>query len=435
LLAHPFYQRFDTWYSDARSHVGTSIPQPSVWANVRQPRFTRKIPRVLLVTSKYFLLGELTRACQVSGFEYEIMELGTETLDQKEFMLSLLQKVTSYKPDCLITMNHLAIDIEGVMVDMLKRMQIPMASWFLDNPHLILEGYTSAQSPWLALFTWDSDNIASLKAAGHEHVIYLPLATDPNRFSPTQKKGPLNKIVCRDVTFVGNSMVYKVANRLEKGRFSRPLLRQYKETARAFGASNERSVRAFLHQYDADIAAAFEALQSPEDYLVYEAMLTWEATRQYRQACAKALLPFTPLFVGDHGWHIALKHDTSWVYHPPVAYYDELPRIYPYSTINFNCTSKQMKGAVNQRIFDVPAAGSFVLSDWREQMDALMERDKEIVVYDEIEEIPDLIRFYLKNTAARKAVVKAGRARVLAEHTWAQRIQSLVAHMKEIYGA
>ena len=145
------------------------------------------------------------------------------------------------------------------------------------------------------------------------------------------------------------------------------------------------------------------------------------------------LLPFRPLLVGDRGWRQIFK-GREFALHPEVTYYTELPRVYPFCAINFNCTSKQMKGAVNQRIFDVPAAGAFVLTDWREQMERLFEPGKEIIAYHELDEIPELTRYYLDNPAARAAIVRAGRRRVLAEHTWDHRIQHLIATMRAIYG-
>ena len=94
-----------------------------------------------------------------------------------------------------------------------------------------------------------------------------------------------------------------------------------------------------------------------------------------------------------------------------------------------------MKGAVNQRIFDVPCAGAFVLTDWREQMDELFVPGKEVIFYREPEETPELIRHYLANPAERARIAKAARLRVLAEHTYAHRLQTLIARMREVYAA
>jgi spore maturation protein CgeB len=115
---------------------------------------------------------------------------------------------------------------------------------------------------------------------------------------------------------------------------------------------------------------------------------------------------------------------------PEVNYYDELPRIYGESAINFNATSLQMKAAVNQRIFDAPAAGGFVLTDFREQLAELFEVGEEVVIFRDPEEIPDLVRFYLKNPKLRTKITAKARRRVLGEHTYRHRVAAMLAAMR-----
>ena len=93
-----------------------------------------------------------------------------------------------------------------------------------------------------------------------------------------------------------------------------------------------------------------------------------------------------------------------------------------------------MKGAVNQRVFDVPVCGGFLLTDHRRQMEDLFEPGREIVCYREPGEIQDLVRHYLARDDARRAVTEAARKRILAEHTYDLRLASLVRTMREIYG-
>ena len=157
-------------------------------------------------------------------------------------------------------------------------------------------------------------------------------------------------------------------------------------------------------------------------------------TRLYRNGCVRRLLPFCPLIVGDRGWRIEFRREPCQPrYLDALSYYAELPAFYEHSAINFNCTSKQMKGAVNQRVFDVPAAGAFVLTDWRPQMEQLFEPD-EMACYHDPEEIPDLARHYLAHPAERRKLAAAARNRVLACHTWEHRLQALLEHMRRIYG-
>lgn len=318
-------------------------------------------------------------------------------------------------------------------MDLLARLQLPLASWFVDNPHLIIHLYTRCVSPWTALFTWDSDNIPSLHAAGFEHVFYLPLGTDPERFCPGKERDAPAAWRAA-ISFVGNSMLYKVGGRLKNGRFPRALLLPFKTVARAFMESELRSVPALLERDFPDVHARYLALPDNEARLAYETAVTWQATRLYRNGCVRRLLPFHPLLVGDAGWKTEFRHESAQPrYLPALSYYTELPAFYGCSDLNFNCTSKQMKGAVNQRIFDIPAAGGFVLTDWRPQMERLFEPD-EMAVYHEPEEIADLTRHFLSHPDQRRALVTAGRRRVLACHTWRHRLQTLLHQMRAVYG-
>ena len=433
-LAHPFYLRLDrNFYAVLRDQLKASTSF-DFWKHAVKPRFRSSKPRLLLMTSKYFLMGEVVRACERLGVEHYLLTLEDEELAQRDFVERLLKVVLEFGPDAIVTLNHLGVDREGVLMELLAQLQLPLASWFVDNPHLIMHLYHKLISPWAAIFTWDADNIPGLEALGFQHVFHLPLGTDPERFTP--QPGITPPAAWRsDVSFVGNSMVYKVAKRMQAVRFPSSLLRAYRKLAQAFGESNERLVRDFIAVHDAQLFAAYQALPDNEARLAYEAMITWEATRQYRRACVSQILPFTPLIVGDPGWRQNLKNERlPWRLHPELSYYSELPFFYPCSTINFNCTSKQMKGAVNQRLFDVPAAGAFVLTDWRDQTENLFEPGKELICYQTPEEVPELVRYYLRHDAKRKAIVRAARKCVLARHTWTHRVQSIIKHLREVYG-
>ncbi len=436
LAMHAFYLRLDKdWYGLVREHVAAS-EHCDFWAHVRKPRFAGKKPRVLLITSKYFLLGELVLACESAGVEHKLLALPDEEMSSNEFVESLLKLVVDFQPDCLLTMNHLGVDREGVLMGLLSQLQLPMASWFVDNPHLIVHSYANLKSPWVTLFTWDADNVASLKETGFEHVFYLPLGTDINRFRPQESRSHAGHPSWRSpVSFVGNSMVHKVTKVLGRNALPQTLLTPFMRIAADFDASSERSVEMFLKNAYPEYYQHYCDLQNNELRLGYETAITWEATRLYRARCVSQILQYSPLIVGDDGWKSIFRSQSKqFRLLPPITYFDDLPLFYPMSDINFNCTSKQMKGAVNQRIFDVPACNAFVITDWREQMDALFEPKKEIVYYTEPEEAPELVSYYLAHPEERQRVVTAARRRVLAEHTWGHRLQVLLGHMQDVYG-
>ncbi len=431
-IPHPFYLRLDReWYGFIRQNVEAS-QSFDFWSKARKPRFAKKNPRVLLITSKYFLMGEVARACERLNIEHELLTVPDDSMASDEFIKNLLTAVIKFQPDCLLTLNHLGVDREFVLMELVEQLQLPLASWFVDNPHLILHVYNKLKSPWVTIFTWDYDNINSLKDKGFEHVFYLPLGTDQEHFKPnTQGKAEWKK----PISFVGNSMHYKVKTRLEKDPLPEDILKHFSEVSTAFDQSSEPSVAYFVEKNFPTVYEKYMALATTEKRLGFETAITWEATRLYRASCVEKILSFAPLIAGDDGWnHIFSKRKKDFTLHRELNYYSELQAFYPMSDINFNCTSKQMKGAVNQRIFDVPACNAFVLTDWREQMDALFEPESEIISYKDTGEIADLVNFYLKNPTKRNQIAKAARKRVLAEHTWSHRLQTLLKDMQDVYG-
>lgn len=431
--ALPAYQRLDpAHYGLLRKRL--SEPPPERLAGARYKKFTGEFPRILLLTSKLFLMGEVVAACERLGAPYRYVDLGADEAEYDAFVEKIVSTVADFRPDFVLTMNHLGVDREGVLLDLLERLELPLASWFFDNPELMLFQYATPCTDLTAIFSWDADNVAPLRERGFPHVFYLPLATDETRFKPPARIDPKHPWRAA-VSFVGNSMVHKARLRYIKAAPPTALLRKASEVAAAFGEHPERSVKTFLLEQFPELAPLYEAMETEERKSAFEAGLVWDSTRLYRAECVGRLLPFRPLIVGDDGWLETFPGEGgSWRRLSELTYYDDLPRFYPLTDVNFNVTSRQMKGAVNQRVFDVPACGAFLLTDYRAQMEALFEPGREMIAYSDPDEIEDLVRYYLNHPDERKTIVRAGRRRALAQHTYAARVKELFSVMKKTFG-
>lgn len=426
ILRIPFYVRLDPeFYCTVEDLISCPDPQPISW-----PKFRTEKPRILLMTSQYFLMGEIEAACSRLSIPYRILNMEAKESSLDSFVNNVISMITSFKPDYVLTVNHLGVDQEGYLKTILHKFKLPLASWFVDNPHLILPLYTGQADSNTALFTWDADRMESLAELGFSNIFHLPLGTDQNRFKP------LNN--CReqkwktDISFVGNSMVTKTAARFKASAVSGPLNHSFKKIASEFGKKSEPSVENFLKENYPALYENLKSIVSPVRKLAYETSVIWQATLEYRLSCVKKILPFNPLIVGDSGWHELLGCN-GWKYHPELSYYTELPNFYPCSKINFNCTSQQMKGAVNQRVFDVPSCNGFLLTDHRQQISDLFEPEKEIVFYRDLEEIPELVEKYLNDKEDREKIVRAARKRILSDHTYEQRMKRLTKIMRETF--
>ena len=403
------------------------------WQSARYPKFQNVQPRVLLLDRPYFLQREIKDALTRLDIPWTAVDVGVGDRMRDGFVRELLDRVLEFRPDFVLTVNHLGMDREGRLAELLDRLGLPLASWFVDNPHLILAGFPGQSRNGTAVFTWDADNVASLTKRGFGNVSYLPLATDPERFRPGLPPGPEEWRA--NVSFVGDSMTRAVAESLHFCRDWDWLTTTYQTLATGFERDGSGSVEGYLKAAHPDVARRFASLAAPEDRLACESLITWEATRQYRWRCVTALASFAPLIAGDaEGWKQAFRQcrgDSSTArFLQRLDYYDDLPRFYPLSAVNLNCTSRQMKGAVNQRVFDVPACGGCLLTDGQRQLGELFEPGKEVLVYTDAEEIPELVARLLADAELRQRISTAARARILAQHTYAHRVRVLCQHMR-----
>jgi spore maturation protein CgeB len=394
---------------------------------VRIPRFRSPAPRLILFTSGYFLQREITSACARLGWQVLELPLPPGERGSSEFVEALLTAAATFAPDFALTVNHLGLDRQGELASLFARMALPLASWFVDSPRLILHDYPGQASPWTAVFTWDKGTVDQLSAKGFELVRYLPLATDTTLFVPG---APSRPSWLADVSFVGDSMT-RPAARL-KGRLPHEARELAARAAPGFAASQAREALDYMRAEAPQLHGAWQALENPQARLALEQYLTWEATRLYRLARVRGLTPFSPLIAGDAGWRTLLPKG-SFRLHPPLDYYRDLPGFYGASTVNFNATSLQMKGAVNQRVFDVPACGGFLVTDWREQMGELFEEGTETVSYRDPQEIAGLVGHYLDNPGERERIALAARQRVLGQHDYTHRMKDMLRALRRRY--
>jgi spore maturation protein CgeB len=381
--------------------------------------------RILVVNTDYFLIPEVTRAFRQLGHELQVILFNKRRDEGQEVLQRILQQVADYAPDLVFTVNHLGFDREGLLMEALNRLRLPSVSWYVDSPAIILNLYAGPKSDLTHIFVWDPTYVPEVKALGFTQVHTLPLGTDPETFHP-QVAANLGRWRSR-VAFVGNSMTPPLVKKLERLPSSPEFLELFRQLQEAYQAQPHRRLNLLLAERGLAGHPLIKQMNVSE-LTDLEAAIIWSATRNYRLECVRQLAPFHPTIYGDSGWRQLVG--PSFRLAPEVNYYDDLPAIYGATAVNFNATSLQMKAAVNQRVFDVPAAGGFLITDFKEQLAEVLEPGKESVCYHQPEEIPDLVRFYLHHPEARERIVARARARVLREHTYRHRLQEMLAVLR-----
>lgn len=83
---------------------------------------------------------------------------------------------------------------------------------------------------------------------------------------------------------------------------------------------------------------------------------------------------------------------------------------------------------VNKRTFEIPACGGFQISSYREATNELFEVGKEIICYQNLNDLKEKIEYYLNpnNEEERLVIAQAGYKRALKEHTYQHRLQQML---------
>ncbi len=113
------------------------------------------------------------------------------------------------------------------------------------------------------------------------------------------------------------------------------------------------------------------------------------------------------------------------------AWPEDLARIYAQSKIVVNaCHNRD----VNMRVFEALASGAMLITDEADGLEDLFEDGVHLVVYRTDKELPGLIAHYLANDTERQRIAEAGRMRVLREHTYTHRIETLEHTIESVLG-
>ncbi|MFB3788678.1 MAG: glycosyltransferase [bacterium] len=104
-------------------------------------------------------------------------------------------------------------------------------------------------------------------------------------------------------------------------------------------------------------------------------------------------------------------------------YATELPALYASAKININIFHAQCLTAPNPRVYDVLAAGGFLMTTVNSGLEDEFVDGRDLVVFRTREELRERAAYYLAHPRERRAVAESGRERTLASHGYHDRMQ------------
>lgn len=378
-------------------------------------KFSSPTLRILTFKLGGFLFPHLIKACQNAftglGHKVKIVDLKSLGESLEEQIYNLAKEIESFRPDFVFTFNH-----AGLAPVLFAQMRLPHISWFVDNPFLWVKEETllTSLSPYYLLFVFDRYYIGQLEKIGFSQVHHLPLAADPGLFRPLSLTDEKYSCV---LSFVGNSHLLNLAEYNLSANLTdeKSIEEMARRKAEDFGFSVGGMIR----------NKGFSFVDSAER-IRFERLIEDRAMSIHRQKMLRAVADLGLTIYGDQGW----ENSSLAAYYKGEIDYSELPRLYNASRINLNISAAQLKTTLNQRAFDVPACGGFLLSDFREDLSKFFEIGEEAVYFEDEDDLREKVNYFLKNPAKREEIAKRARQKVLTNHTFKERIAQILEKIK-----
>lgn len=315
-----------------------------------------------------------------------------------------------------------------VISNICHKYHVHYISWTCDAPLASMRN-PSVHNPENTIYVFDQKEYGYFRDARTDTVKYLPLAGAPVRIQKLldENKNPDGKYLY-DISFVGN--LYDKNRYDEMVNALPPYLCGYMDAAveAQLNVSGGNIINLMLSDDIMESAGRYMDLKqengSPEDLKLYFAtsVLSYKAAALMRRQAINSLSQIA-------GMHLFTTSCTDGLHktiiHPPARYHTEMPLVFAASRINLNMTIPNIENGIPLRVFDILSAGGFLMTDYRPCIEELFDINKDLVVYDGINDLVHKAKYYLTHNKERELIATNGFNKLRKLHTYKHRIQAM----------
>lgn len=364
---------------------------------------------------------KLAEAFTRQGVESTILE--AEWNNPKPF----LDRLLSNKPDCTLSFNGLLPDDEGrFFCDLIG---IPHVAFLVDSQN---QFFPLIQSPNTIISCTDRYTCDFFKGIKSKNVLFVPHGVEREL---TPDREPLKTY---DVVMLNSLIDYEEIRDEWKERYP-PIIRDaMNEAIEATLADNSTwYVQAFVYSLDRQIelkgAIDPRQVDFPTVFDDLEMYLKGVSRIQLLRSIKDAEVHVFGAGVEGKSWsHFIGKDMPNIIFHEPVPY-GQAMEIIKQSKIVLNICPWIRNGS-HERVLVSLALGALPLTDENLFFKENFVNGKEIAMfsYPDMEKINDQINEYLSHDSLRDEITKAGREKVLKNHTWDARARQLIEELTPI---
>ncbi len=373
---------------------------------------------------------DIIRCMEESGHEYDAVdaEITNKDLTGTQVLELVNAKLSEAEYDCVFSINFYP-----AISDLCNIYHIRYITWVVDSP--VLELFAdSIRNPYNRIFIFDRAQYDDISPLNPGCVFHFPLAADVSGkqsvITAAAADGSAARYEC-DISFVGSLYTEKdPMNGLESPT---PYLKGYLD------GLCEAQLRVYGYWFVQDMLndrVIEEFKTGVKDYYVMKAdnhltdrivigqyYLGNHITALERQKLIAYIAERFPI-------DVYTRSDTA-----PIRKANcrggcmtktQMPVIFNKSRININPTSKGIRSGVPLRVFDIFACEGFMLSNYQTELCEMFVPGEDFVFYESIEQVPELIAYYLEHEDERCAIAHNAYMKVKEKYSYIVRFNELL---------
>lgn len=353
-----------------------------------------------------YTYDDVVAAFDKLGYSYKTVSYAFDDLDNDEFFEWRFGKcLNEGKFDAVYSTNYFPL-----VAKCCHDRHIKYISWSYDNPLNLTNIEDTLGYEENHVFLFDRIQAEGYRKKGFSNVYHMPLAANTDRLSKITLSSADIAKYSSEISFVG---------KLYDSMF--PAYKQLMdEHCQGYVDGIVRSQRQIYGYYFVDELLTDDFVKrvnenikklNPESGLV----LTKEAlsyaigaqiTREDRMILLKLLGMHHQVKLYSRENNEALKDNVQFM--GSCGYRVEMPKIFKASKINLNINLKISQSGIPLRVMDVLGSGGFLLSSYQPELAEYFVNERDVVMYDSIEDAYMKADYYLKHEDERIAIARNG---------------------------
>ena len=379
--------------------------------------------KLLIYEWNSYLQYDLKQLCKEKGIETVLFswKFTNKNVDDR-FRDWFRKNVQLNTFDAVISINYFPLISEAC-----KEQNTPYIAWCYDNPLNVVEIEETLGNANNYVFFFDKVQTQFYLNKGFETVYYAPLGVNRTRLEQLSLSNvDYSEFGC-DVSFVGSlyeSRIHEIMSVV--GEYERGYLK-----ALMNAQQNLYGYYLFDEMVTDDFVAGINdriQRKNPEtEFVLLKEALTFAMASEVTRKDRLVLLTLLGKRFDTKLYSFQSSEVLQGVsVHAPIDYVSQMPKVFATSKINLNPILRCIQSGIPLRALDVMGAGGFLLSSYQPELLEYFLPDKEMVVYDNMEDAVEKATFYLTHESFREKICRNGQRKVLTDFNLQDRLNQIL---------